>query len=58
MNEAAPREQNTADRWSLIRDVAVLQLKLIVDGLRDLVLVPASLVAGIISLVSGEDTST
>ena len=41
------------DRWTLIRDVAVLQVKLVVDGLRDLLLVPASLVAGIISIASG-----
>jgi hypothetical protein len=44
-----------ADRWTLIRDLFVFQAKLIVDGLRDLLLVPASLVAGIWSLVSGEN---
>lgn len=49
----APVEES--ERWSLIRDLAVLQAKLIVDGLRDLVLVPASLIAGVISLVSGQD---
>jgi hypothetical protein len=38
------------DQWALIRDIAVLQVKLIVDGLRDLILVPISLVAGIVSL--------
>jgi hypothetical protein len=37
--------------WTLVRDIAVLQVKLVVDGLRDLLLVPLSLVAGIISLV-------
>jgi hypothetical protein len=37
----------------LLRDLAVLQVKLLVDGFRDLVLVPASLIAGIISLVKG-----
>ena len=42
------------DRWTLIRDVVVLQAKLIVDGFRDLLLVPASLVAAIISLASGD----
>ena len=42
------------DRWTLIRDVVVLQAKLIVDGFRDLLLVPASLVAAILSLVSGD----
>jgi len=41
------------DRWTLLRDLAVLQVKLIVDGFRDLVLVPASLIAGIVSLVKG-----
>jgi len=47
-------ETNAAGgRWALIRDVAVFQVKLIVDGLRDLVLVPVSLVAGFISLLKG-----
>lgn len=40
------------DRRSLIRDAAVFQVKLIVDGFRDLVLVPTSFVAAIISLVN------
>ena len=44
-----------ADRWTLIRDLFVFQAKLLVDGLRDLLLVPASLVAGIWSLVGGEN---
>jgi len=39
-------------RWMLIRDVAVLQVKLIFDGLRDLVLVPVSLIMAIISLMN------
>lgn len=43
------------DRPTLIRDVAMFQAKLIVDGLRDLVLVPVSLVAGVVSLMSGKD---
>ncbi len=42
-------------RWTLLRDIGVLQLKLIVDGLRDLLLVPASLVAGFISLLTASD---
>jgi len=42
-------------RWTLIRDVAVLQVKLVVDGLRDLILVPTSLVAGVWSLIDGDD---
>jgi len=43
------------DRWTLLRDLFVFQAKLLVDGLRDLLLVPASLVAGIWSLVSSEN---
>lgn len=46
-------QANGPDRWTLIRDVAVLQVKLIVDGFRDLILVPASLIAGVLSLLSG-----
>ena len=42
-------------RWTLIRDIGVFQVKLIVDGLRDLILVPASLIVGIVSLASGTD---
>ncbi len=41
--------------WTLIRDIAVLQVKLVVDGMRDLILVPASLIAGIISLSKAKD---
>ena len=53
--EPNPSEHGTyPDRWTLIRDIAVLQVKLIVDGFRDLLLVPASLVAGTWSLVSGD----
>ena len=53
MTDELPENQHGPDRWTLIRDIAVLQVKLIVDGLRDLVLVPASLVAGIWSLRGG-----
>jgi hypothetical protein len=46
-------EDRAPDRWTLIRDVAVFQVKLLVDGFRDVLLVPVSLVAGIVSLVGG-----
>ena len=55
MNIAAPKEQPDTARWRLLRDLGVLQVKLLVDGLRDLILVPASLVAGIISIVQSVD---
>ena len=54
MNDLPEAKDDQSGRWTLIRDVAVLQVKLIVDGLRDLILVPLSLVAGIVSLASGE----
>ena len=41
------------DRWTLIRDIAVFQMKLIVDGLRDLILLPISLGVGLYSLIKG-----
>lgn len=52
--EAEPLQQGP-DRWTLIRDVAVFQVKLVFDGLRDLILVPVSLVTAIISLMQGGD---
>ena len=42
-----------ASRCELIRDIAVFQLKVGVDALRDLALVPVSLVAGAIDLIRG-----
>ena len=41
--------------WTLLRDIGVLQVKLIIDGFRDLLLVPASLIAGLISLVNSQN---
>jgi len=55
MNELPERENPDSARWTLMRDIGVLQAKLIVDGLRDLVLVPTSLIVGLVSLFSGED---
>ena len=54
MSEETSLETSGRDRWTLIRAVGLLQVKLIVDGFRDLLLVPASLVAGIISVFSSE----
>lgn len=54
--ENLPTEKaESVDRWTLIRDIAVFQVKLIVDGLRDLLLVPVSMVAGLVSLFRGGD---
>ncbi len=55
MKQLAETENTSPPLWTLVRDVAVLQVKLVVDGLRDLVLVPASLIAGIISIMRMRD---
>jgi len=49
MQNAEQQQPPTDLNWSLVRDLAVLQVKLIVDGFRDLVLLPASIVAAIVS---------
>ena len=38
-------------RWVLVRDVVAFQLKLLLDGMRDAVLVPVSLVVALLDLV-------
>ena len=55
MTTSQDKENPASERWTLIRDVGVLQFKLLVDGLRDLVLVPLSLAAGLISLLQSKD---
>ena len=52
MNEVPDTTEPALSRTTLARDIVVLQAKLLVDGLRDLILVPASLIVGIISLLS------
>ena len=52
LTEAA-KPSGGPDRRTLIRDVAVLQVKLIVDGFRDFILVPVSIAAGLVSLLKG-----
>jgi len=48
-------EPNTSKRGALVRDVVVFQLKLMADGLRDLVLLPLSLFAALVGLIRGGD---
>ena len=50
------KSDDVNDRWTLIRDIAVFQMKLLVDGLRDLILLPVSLVTGLVSLLKGGST--
>ncbi|MEM8816837.1 MAG: hypothetical protein AAGE85_13510 [Pseudomonadota bacterium] len=55
MQEQETPAASDPGRWDMVRDMLVLQFKLIVDGFRDLLLVPASLIAGIVSLVNDRD---
>ncbi|HKJ17201.1 MAG TPA: hypothetical protein VJ984_07630 [Xanthomonadales bacterium] len=52
-----PKEysKEPVSRTELAREVAVLQLKLVADGLRDAALIPVSLFAAIIGLIRGGD---
>ena len=50
-NELTPLQNSSDDRWNFVRDVMVFQLKLLLDNVRDLVLMPVSLVAALIDLV-------
>jgi hypothetical protein len=54
MKPIRKKPPETSPVWILVRDIGVLQVKLLVDGLRDLLLVPASLIAGIVSLAGIE----
>jgi hypothetical protein len=48
----APEAPN---RWEFLRDVLVFQVKLLLDAVRDLVLSPVSIAAGVIDLISGDE---
>jgi len=54
MQTPAEKESPDSPHWTLLRDLAVLQVKLIVDGFRDLILLPASIIAALISLSRSE----
>ena len=51
-DQAEPQQENPS-RLHLIWSVLIFQLKLLADGLRDVVLVPISLVAALVGLVAG-----
>ncbi|HZR06014.1 MAG TPA: hypothetical protein VFA61_09315 [Candidatus Udaeobacter sp.] len=48
---SSPSPAASGQRWRFLRDVAVFQLKLFLDNVRDFALVPISLVAALIDLV-------
>ena len=54
-----PAESNAGvERWQLLRDAATFQLKLALDGLRDLLLIPVSLIAALLSFMTGGGRSS
>lgn len=55
MNQPTQESNPPGPREKLARKAAVLQLKLVADGLRDAVLIPVSLVAAVIGLIRGGD---
>ena len=55
MSSLDPLPEEAGSRWELIRDVLVFQLKLGIDALRDVALVPISLVAAVVDLATGGD---
>ena len=50
-SKEATKTENNNQRSEVIRDTLVLQLKLIVDGFRDLALMPVCLVASVFGLI-------
>lgn len=55
MNQSTQNSNPPGPRARLVRKAAVLQIKLLADGLRDALLIPVSLVAAVIGLLRGGD---
>ena len=53
MTEPALKSESAyqPNRWELVKDIISLQFKLVLDGLRDFILVPVSLIIGFLSLI-------
>ena len=49
--EIRKAQPNSDERWKFVRDVVVFQIKMLLDNLRDLVLMPVALGAALIDLV-------
>lgn len=52
----AVTQQAPIDRWHLIRDAVQFQIKLAIDGMRDVILMPLSAFGAILSLFGVRDT--
>ncbi len=46
-----PELDRRGPRWLFIRDVVVFQLKLVLDGLRDALMIPVSIAAAVVDLL-------
>jgi len=44
-------------RWQLLKDIAIFQVKLALDAIRDLLLSPVSIVSAVIDLIKGHQYS-
>lgn len=53
--KGTPPVPETNWRWQFVRDVLVFQGKLLMDGLRDLTLLPISIFAALIDVIKGGD---
>jgi hypothetical protein len=53
MNQKTQNPEPAGPRTRLVRQTAVLQVKLLADGLRDAALIPVSLFAALIGLIRG-----
>ena len=49
-------ENRPLDRWHLIRDAVQFQIKLAIDGVRDLILMPLSALGAVLTLFGVRDT--
>lgn len=52
MTEPTPDTAATRDRWPFIRDVLVFQLKLVLGNVQNFILLPVSIAAAVLDLVS------
>ncbi len=53
---AAVAEKDPQDRWALIRDALQFQIKLAIDGIRDVILIPLSAVGALLNLLGVRGT--
>ena len=50
-DELKPPPRDSDDRWKFLRDVVVFQLKMLLDNVRDLVLMPVAALAALVDLI-------